>query len=178
MCEAVINALVHRSYRSKNPVKVSVYEDRVEFDSPGGVVQGQNPRNPMVLALSRMMGYSGVGGLRAMAEGCTAAGLRPPEIYDDGDHTILVIRRNRPARRAARTTNVEGDMLAMMVDDPGISFPEIMARMRRPADEVRRLIKSATGRRMLLRLGSSKDGKWAVMDWYRAPSGEVPTSHP
>ena len=150
MCEAVINALVHRSYRSKNPVKVSVYEDRVEFDSPGGVVQGQNPRNPMVLALSRMMGYSGVGGLRAMAEGCTAAGLRPPEIYDDGDHMILV----------------------------RISFPEIMARMRRPADEVRRLIKSATGRRMLLRLGSSKDGKWAVMDWYRVPSEEVPTSHP
>ncbi|KPA10904.1 transcriptional regulator [Candidatus Magnetomorum sp. HK-1] len=35
--EAVINALVHRDYESDQPIRVTVFEDRIEFYSPGGV---------------------------------------------------------------------------------------------------------------------------------------------
>ncbi len=35
--EAVVNALVHRDYESDQPVRVTVFSDRIEFNSPGGL---------------------------------------------------------------------------------------------------------------------------------------------
>jgi tetratricopeptide (TPR) repeat protein len=35
--EAVVNALVHRDYESDQPVRVTVFSDRIEFYSPGGL---------------------------------------------------------------------------------------------------------------------------------------------
>jgi len=38
--EAVANALIHRDYGDVNPVRITVFEDRVEIVSPGGLVVG------------------------------------------------------------------------------------------------------------------------------------------
>ncbi|TAK45064.1 MAG: hypothetical protein EPO28_04095 [Saprospiraceae bacterium] len=35
--EAVVNALVHRDYESSQPVRVTVFNDRIEFNSPGAL---------------------------------------------------------------------------------------------------------------------------------------------
>lgn len=35
--EAVVNALAHRSYESDQPVRVTVFSDRIEINSPGGL---------------------------------------------------------------------------------------------------------------------------------------------
>lgn len=35
--EAVVNSLVHRDYESDQPVRVTVFSDRIEFNSPGGL---------------------------------------------------------------------------------------------------------------------------------------------
>lgn len=36
--EALVNALVHRDYTDQNPTKVALFDDRIEFSNPGGVV--------------------------------------------------------------------------------------------------------------------------------------------
>lgn len=41
--EAIVNALVHRDYSLPDPVRISVFSDRLEIASPGGLVDGVNP---------------------------------------------------------------------------------------------------------------------------------------
>jgi ATP-dependent DNA helicase RecG len=41
--EAVVNAFAHRDYESAEPVRVTVFSDRLEIASPGGPVPGADP---------------------------------------------------------------------------------------------------------------------------------------
>ena len=41
--EAIVNALVHRDYESPEPVKITVFADRIEIRSPGGLDPGLDP---------------------------------------------------------------------------------------------------------------------------------------
>ena len=41
--EAVVNAFAHRDYESPEPVRVTVFSDRIEVASPGGLVAGMDP---------------------------------------------------------------------------------------------------------------------------------------
>lgn len=41
-CEAIANALVHRAWDVNASIKVSMYEDRIEIASPGGLPSGMS----------------------------------------------------------------------------------------------------------------------------------------
>ncbi|NIM18230.1 MAG: hypothetical protein GTO45_40025, partial [Candidatus Aminicenantes bacterium] len=41
--EAIVNAFVHRDYHSYDPVRITVFEDRIEIISPGGVIAPIDP---------------------------------------------------------------------------------------------------------------------------------------
>ena len=44
--EAIINAIAHRDYTRRGaPIKISIFDDRVEVDNPGGLLPGLNIRN-------------------------------------------------------------------------------------------------------------------------------------
>lgn len=65
--EAIINAIVHRSYFSKSPVQVEIFDDRLTIMSPGplpggmklkSVLAGQTlPRNPQVVKILNKLKY-------------------------------------------------------------------------------------------------------------------------
>lgn len=65
--EAVVNALSHRSYFSKSPVQIEIFDDRLTIMSPGplpgglrteAVLSGQTlPRNPNIVSLLHRLKY-------------------------------------------------------------------------------------------------------------------------
>ena len=70
--EAIVNALVHRDYGKISPVRVLVFQDRVEIISPGAltnhltIAQIKNgnaiPRNPILVSYSsKILPYRGLG---------------------------------------------------------------------------------------------------------------------
>lgn len=70
--EAVINALVHRDYGILSPIRVLIFQNRLEIISPGHLVNhltvdkiklgGTNARNPQMLRFaSRILPYRGLG---------------------------------------------------------------------------------------------------------------------
>ncbi|SHE29267.1 ATP-dependent DNA helicase RecG [Lampropedia hyalina DSM 16112] len=100
--EAVVNALMHRSYRSHAPVQIIRYSNRLEIRNPGFSLKspehlgepGSLPRNPKLAAAlydTRFAETKG-SGVRVMREMCEQAGLAPPLFESDRSNDSFVIR--------------------------------------------------------------------------------------
>ena len=105
--EALVNALVHRSYARPDlarPVTVDLHMEAVVVTSPGaplarvGMMGSEGPhsafsRNPRLQSLAVALGYSrGVGaGTRLLRRAARAAGLRPASFSVGADAFVVVI---------------------------------------------------------------------------------------
>lgn len=100
--EAVVNALMHRSYRSYAPVQIIRYSNRLEIRNPGFSLKppdhlgepGSLPRNPKLAAAlydTRFAETKG-SGVRVMREMCETAGLAPPLFESDRGQDQFVVR--------------------------------------------------------------------------------------
>jgi ATP-dependent DNA helicase RecG len=99
--EGIINALVHRKYSIPGPIKIALYDDRLEIFSPGafpGLISITNLgdgttflRNIVIARIARkmrLMEKLGTG-IRLIFDSCRRAGLRKPEYNDSGDFVKL-----------------------------------------------------------------------------------------
>lgn len=146
--ELAVNALAHRDYESEQPVRVTVFKDRVEIVSPGGLPDAvpeddflagratahwRNQSlawffNQLDLAQSEGQGIATV--LRLVPE----AGYPPPEFHLT-DHAVKVVLHAHPAAdKVVELDEVEDALLRG--DQPG--FASHMERLvkERPADPV------------------------------------------
>ena len=105
--EALVNAIVHRDYsREGTPVEVFVYDDRMDFRSPGGLlssisletlkslVRVHETRNVLVARTLRELGYMremGEGILR-MFDAMRDSELVDPELTADLEHFRVTLR--------------------------------------------------------------------------------------
>lgn len=86
--EGIVNALMHRSYRTHAPVQIIRYANRIEIRNPGHSLKspehlgepGSVPRNPRIAAvlLDTRFAETKGSGIRVMREMMVAAGLEPP----------------------------------------------------------------------------------------------------
>ena len=91
--EALVNALMHRSYRVQAPVQVIRYANRLEIRNPGFSLKspdhlgepGSMPRNPHIAAVLHETRFAETkgSGIRAMREAMDKAGLVPPLFESD-----------------------------------------------------------------------------------------------
>jgi len=91
--EALVNALMHRSYRAQAPVQVIRYANRLEIRNPGFSLKspdhlgepGSMPRNPHIAAVLHETRFAETkgSGIRAMREAMDKAGLVPPLFESD-----------------------------------------------------------------------------------------------
>jgi len=100
--EALVNALMHRSYRSHAPVQILRYANRLEIRNPGFSLKspehlgepGSQPRNPHiaeVLHETRFAETKG-SGIRVMRDSMEQAGLTPPLFESDRSNDQFVAR--------------------------------------------------------------------------------------
>lgn len=86
--EGIVNALMHRSYRTHAPIQIIRYANRIEIHNPGHSLKspehlgepGSVPRNPRIAAvlLDTRFAETKGSGIRVMREMMVAAGLEPP----------------------------------------------------------------------------------------------------
>ncbi len=102
--EAIVNAVAHRDYFSKDAVQIYIFSDRIEITNPGSLPSGlpkelfgtlSVQRNPLIYRILRDYGYvEGLGsGVPRMINGMREIGLSDPEfgIYE---HFFRVVLRN------------------------------------------------------------------------------------
>jgi ATP-dependent DNA helicase RecG len=105
--EAVANAVAHRDYAAASPVFVRLYDDRIEIESPGGLLPGltlegllaggeSHPRNPVIAGALRRMGLMAEAGrgLALIQREMAGLGSPPPEFAADA-HSFRVTLPNR-----------------------------------------------------------------------------------
>lgn len=99
--EAVVNALMHRSYRQRQPVQVIRYANRLEIRNPGHSLipeerlgePGSLTRNDKIAAVLHETAYAENkgSGIRAMREALADAGLTPPTFESDRESDRFVM---------------------------------------------------------------------------------------
>lgn len=100
--EALVNALMHRSYRSHAPVQIIRYANRLEIRNPGFSLKspehlgepGSQPRNPRIAAVLHETRFAETkgSGIRVMREMMEEAGLTPPLFESDRGNDQFIAR--------------------------------------------------------------------------------------
>lgn len=91
--EAVVNALMHRSYQVNSPILIIRYSNRLEIRNPGFSLKsedrfsepGSEPRNPRIAAVLHETNFAETKGtgIRTMISEMQAAALSPPRLGSD-----------------------------------------------------------------------------------------------
>ena len=181
--EALINALVHRDYRSPANAQVHIFSDRVEIVNPGGLVGGMElkdlgkrsvPRNPLLFGtLYRMDLVENVGsGIKRIKEALAADKL--PEPVLDVDENWFSIAFPRIDRSVSPTVPQKGSLksslksslkiVRIMAEEPGVTIPELAERIGIGERAVKKNIANLQAAGKLRRVGPDKGGHWEVMD--------------
>ena len=104
--ELLLNAIMHRSYESNAPVRFNWFDDRIEFQNPGGLYGMASPenfprqtdyRNPVVAGAMATLGYVnafGRGVIRAQ-DALRRNGNPPAEFTFEPSHVLATIRGKR-----------------------------------------------------------------------------------
>lgn len=116
--EAVVNALVHRDYRSTANVQVYIFKSRVEIVSPGGLPAGMTeadlgtksvPRNPLLFStLYRMEAVEHIGsGIKRIRDLCRDYGVEKP-VIEVSDSWVTIIFPRPTAQVTAQAEDQAG----------------------------------------------------------------------
>lgn len=105
--EALVNAVVHRDYRSSGKVQVRIYDDRIEFWNPGRLPSSWTPEtlkeehtsepfNPLIFKMFFWVGeVEEVGsGTNKIVSWCKEWGLPEPEFGISGTSIFVRIRKD------------------------------------------------------------------------------------
>ncbi len=100
--EAIVNALMHRSYREHRPTQVIRYDNRIEIRNPGFSLKseenlgqpGSETRNPFIAAVfhDTNLAETKGSGIRAMRKLMQAAHLVPPTFESSRENNEFVAR--------------------------------------------------------------------------------------
>ncbi|MEW6685137.1 MAG: helix-turn-helix domain-containing protein [Candidatus Edwardsbacteria bacterium] len=105
--EALVNAIIHRDYRSSGKVQVRIFDDRIEFWNPGKLPEGwtvetlkaehtSEPFNPLI---ARMFFWIGLveevgSGTNRIVSWCKEWGLPEPEYGLSGSSLFVLFRKD------------------------------------------------------------------------------------
>ncbi|WP_214084082.1 ATP-binding protein [Methanoculleus sp.] len=99
--EALVNALMHRNYRSNKPIQIIHYNNRLEITNPGYSLvpvenlgePGSYPRNPKIADILHDLNYAEIKGrgIALMRKLMEEANLSPPKFNSDRDRDLFHI---------------------------------------------------------------------------------------
>lgn len=129
--ETLLNCLVHRDYSFGDSTLVSVYDDRIEFVSIGGLANGIEPdditagisicRNPKLAAIFyRLELIEAYGtGMPKIMKSYEGTGLSPTIAVTSNVFKIILPNRNVPAKQSNRKPASEEEQILVMIEKNG-----------------------------------------------------------
>lgn len=164
--EAVINAVVHADYAQRGaPVRLSVFEDRLEVENPGLLPFGltiedlrqgiSKLRNRVIGRVFRELGLieqwgSGIG---RMIAACRDAGLPEPQLEEIGWHFRVTFSKQRGGQKNADL--LEMAILDVLRDGHGHATSEIAHLIGKSPRTARTRLAGLVERGLVIEIGSA-----------------------
>lgn len=178
--ELLVNALVHRDYLVSAPIRLFIFDNRIEVISPGHLPNNltvekiragnSNIRNPILVSYvaKGLLPYHGLG------SGIKRALTLWPKIdfCDDRDGCLFVATVHRQptvvdaplsAPLSASLTNLQTQLLVLLQSDQGVSYEQLAALTQKDRTTIMRNIAKLKAAGRLQRIGSKKSGHWQVL---------------
>ena len=169
---------MHRDYLVSAPIRVFIFDDRIEIISPGHLPNNltvekirtgnSNIRNPILVSYvaKGLLPYHGLG------SGITRALTAWPEIdfANDQEGCLFTATVHRHALLDAKLVpkitsgKTSGKILAAVRQTTGITIPELAALIGITERSVERNIRKLQNDGRLLRIGPAKGGHWEVLE--------------
>ncbi len=191
--ELLVNALVHRDYLVSAPIRLFVFDGRIEIINPGHLPNNltvekirsgnSNIRNPILVSYvaKGLMPYHGLGsGIKRALEkwsaieffddhdGClfTATIYRKPvEELDLVDKGALKVhKRAEDAPIKASISALQMQLLNFIRSQPAVSYDELAELTQKDRTTIMRNMGKLKDAGFLRRVGSKKTGHWEVIE--------------
>lgn len=191
--ELLVNALVHRDYLVSAPIRLFVFDNRIEIISPGHLPNNltvekiragnSNIRNPILVSYvaKGLLPYHGLGsGIKRALEkwptidfaddhdGClfiATVHRKPVEELDLADKGALKGQiKGHSAPIKASLSAIQVQLLEFIRSNPAISYDELAEMTQKDRTTVMRNIGKLKDVGILRRVGSKKTGHWEVIE--------------
>lgn len=170
--EALMNSLVHRDYAYSASTLVSVYEDRIEFVSIGGLPDGvevedimlglsvcRNPKLAAIFYRLKLIEAYGTG-MPKIKRAYEGAGRQPKIEVTKNAFKITLPNRNADNTATAAPEGPEGQILAYLSKHPYIVRHDVDELLKVSQTTSSRLLKRMVGEGLLYQDGSGRKTRY------------------
>lgn len=177
--EAVLNALLHRSYYEQGAnITVELYDDRVEISNPGGLLPAvadhfgkrSFSRNPLIFSLfTRMHLVEHIGsGIPRMISEMKNAELPEPEFETKDIFSVTLYRPvasvNKGAKISQMLTERQINVMNILKDNPNITMDEAGQLMNLGRTTIYQTLKELKQIGLVCFTGRKSSGTWMVCE--------------
>ena len=178
--ELLVNALVHRDYFVSAPIRLFIFDNRIEIISPGHLPNNltvekirtgnSNIRNPILVSYvaKGLLPYHGLG------SGIKRALSSWPDIEfsDDRDGCLFTatVHRNAPINAPinapvnAPEPSLQVQLLNLVRSNPKLSYDKLAALTQKDRTTIMRNMAKLKAQGRLKRIGPAKGGHWQVVE--------------
>lgn len=169
--EALLNAIVHRNYYLKAPIKIAIYENRIELFSPG---QFPGPldlnhlkagitylRNPAICKVFREAGYvEKIGsGLIAIFDSYEKQGLADPQFIEGENYIKCILPRETKPRKLLGDTE---QILALFDRHSELTLDQIQAALSSSRATASRRVNELIRQGKMIRIGQTRSTRFRL----------------
>ena len=186
--ELLVNALIHRDYLVSAPIRLFIFDNRIEIISPGHLPNNltveriragiSNIRNPILVSFvaKGLLPYHGLGSgiKRALEE------WRDIDFTDDREGCLFTVTIHRKVPRdladltgyrkssgkssGKGSGKTENQVFAFLSDNPEITIPELAEKLGLTTRAVEKQIAKLREKGRLRRIGPARGGRWQTIE--------------
>ena len=177
--ELLVNALAHRDYLVSAPIRLFIFDNRIEIISPGHLPNNltvekiragnSNIRNPILVSYiaKGLLPYHGLGSgiKRAMDD------WQDIDFTDDREGCLFTATVHRKALEVSASPKSSGkssgkteeQVISLLSGRPGMTIPELAETLSLTTRAVEKQIAKLRADSRLRRIGPAKGGRWEVI---------------
>jgi ATP-dependent DNA helicase RecG len=170
--EVLLNAIVHRNYHIKGPIKVAIYDNRIEIFSPGGFPGPINVnnlgmgltyiRNTAICKVFREAGYiEKLGsGFLTLFSSYKSAGLSPPQVIEGENFIKCILPRKSFAVTHSSSDKQYEDILGLFEIIEEASISDIIEALKLTRSTALRRLSQLVAKGSLIQIGKGKSVRY------------------
>jgi len=182
--ELLVNALIHRDYLVSAPIRLFIFDNRIEIISPGHLPNNltverilagiSNIRNPILVSFvaKGLLPYHGLGSgiKRALEE------WRDIDFADDREGCLFTVTIHRkapmgsvdltdyPKSSGKSSGKTENQVLSLLSDNPEMTILELSETLGLTTRAVEKQIAKLRKKGRLRRIGPARGGRWQTIE--------------